>query len=98
MYRQTRIRAVGDAVRRAREYAGAFGAEITSLVEVADRGLSTAGSAAVPRAVMTRAVGSSVTRSAPTFDLAPVRQHVTGEIEARFRMSEPDLERPTRSS
>lgn len=99
VYRQARIRAVGDAVRRAREYAGAFGAEVISLVEVADRGLSTSGATAAPKAMMMRAMdGAPGAQSAPTFDLAPVRQHVSGEIEARFLMSEPDLDRPSRSS
>lgn len=98
VYRRARTGAVGDAVRRAREYAGAFGAEVVSLVEVADRGLSTAGTAAAPMAMVTRTMVAPGAQSAPTFDLAPVRQHVTGEIEARFLISEPDLDRPGQGS
>jgi uncharacterized protein YggE len=89
VYRQARMAAVGDAVRRAREYAAAFGVTLTGLLEVADRGMSSSGSGA---GVQLRAAHASAShgRSA-SFDFEPSRQQVFGQIEARFSIEEPDL-------
>ena len=43
-YERARLDAVRDALHRARQYAAAFGAELTALVEVSDAGLSVADS------------------------------------------------------
>lgn len=83
---QARLAAVQDAVRRARQYAAAFGAELLELVEVADTGiggLQVAGGAAA----MAR-----FESSAPALDLAPAPQEVHGSVEVRFTMSAPDPE------
>ena len=85
---QARLAAVRDAVRRAREYAAAFGAELTALVEVADTGLSSGGARVADSAVaMARFESSDL-----TIDLAPGRQEVHGSVEVRFAMSAPDQE------
>jgi uncharacterized protein len=84
---QARLDAVRDAVRRGRQYAAAFGAELTSLLEVSDTG-SPGGAFRVAGAVasMARFEGE------PHLDLAPARQEVHGAVEVRFAMSEPDQE------
>ena len=84
---EARLAAVRDAVRRARQYAAAFGAELTALVEVSDTGLGGGG---------LRVAGAmdSMARfeSEPHLDLVPARQTVHGAVEVRFTMSQPDQE------
>jgi uncharacterized protein YggE len=84
---RARLDAVRDAVRRARQYAAAFGAELTALLEVGDTGVSGA-SSRVAGAVASMARFESE----PHLDLAPARQEVHGAVEVRFTMSEPDQE------
>ena len=75
-------------MRRARQYAAAFGAHLTALLEVSDTGLSGGGFR----------VASAASRMAPfgggelRLDLAPARQEVHGAVEVRFAMSAPDQE------
>jgi len=84
---RARREAVRDAVERARQYAAAFGAELTALVEISDAGLSGGGfRVAGAMASMARFEG------APQLDLTPARQEVHGVVEVRFTMSEPDQE------
>lgn len=95
VYRDARLAAARDAQRRAADYAAAFGAVLTGLIEVADQGMSTSG--AVPEGGVRpfRASGGARFASAAQpmldLDLDPVRQRVSGSIEARFTMSAPDL-------
>jgi uncharacterized protein YggE len=91
IYRDTRVEAVHDAVRRAREYAGALGAELTGLVDLADTGL---GIVTGERSAVRLSAGAASGISGPeqvAFDVVPVRQKVTAQVEARFTMSAPDL-------
>jgi uncharacterized protein len=82
---QARLAAVRDAVSRARQYAAAFGAHLTALVEVRDTGVAGGGfQVAGPMASMARFEGD------PHLDLVPARQEVHGAVEVRFIMSEPD--------
>jgi uncharacterized protein YggE len=85
---RARLEAVRDAVDRARQYAAAFGAELTTLLEISDAGLSGGGDFRVAggMAAMARF------ESAPELDLTPARQEVHGVVEVRFAMSEPDRE------
>jgi uncharacterized protein YggE len=86
---RARLAAVRDAMRRARQYAAAFGAELTALLEVGDTGLSGDGVIRVAAAVGGVApFGDSELR----LDLTPARQEVHGAVEVRFAMSAPDLE------
>ncbi len=81
---RARLDAVRDAVRRARLYAGAFGARLTELLEVSDVG---------PGGLRVAASAVSMARfesGEPHLDLAPPRQEVQGAVEVRFAMSEPD--------
>jgi uncharacterized protein len=84
---EARLAAVRDAVTRARQYAAAFGAGLTALVEVRDTGTGGGGfRVAAPMAAMARFEGE------PQLDLVPARQEVHGAVEVRFTMSEPDQE------
>ena len=84
---RARVAAVEDAVRRARQYAAAFGAGLTELVEVADRGLSGGFQVAGSVAAVAR-----FESDAPSLELAPAPQEVHGSVEVRFAMSAPDPE------
>lgn len=97
VYRQARVAAVADAVRRARDYASAVGSELAGLVELADAHLlSESRGPAEPRAL----TGSSarlpqrprvIAAEEPVFDLSPARQQVRAVVEARFVITTPDL-------
>jgi uncharacterized protein YggE len=86
---QARLAAVRDALHRARQYAAAFGAHLTALLEVSDSGLSGGGVLRVAGATAEMApFGGGELR----LDLAPARQEVHGAVELRFAMSRPDPE------
>jgi uncharacterized protein YggE len=85
---RARLDAVRDAVHRARQYAAAFGSELTGLLEVRDAGLGGGGlRVAASMAEMAPFEGSEL-----HLDLTPPRQQVHGAVEVRFAMSQPDLE------
>ena len=85
---QARLAAVRDAVRRARQYAAAFGSELTALLEVSDAGLSAGGFRVAAAAAGMAPFGDDELR----LDVAPARQEVHGVVEVRFAMSAPDQE------
>jgi hypothetical protein len=95
VYRQARVAAATDAVRRARDYARALGSELAGLVELADARLLSEGTGQgehVPR--LTARLPQRTRVASPeefTFDLAPAKQTVRATVEARFRISQPDL-------
>ncbi|WP_164704489.1 SIMPL domain-containing protein [Blastococcus litoris] len=83
---RARLDAVRDAVRRAQQYAAAFGARLTALLEVGDAGLGGGGlRVAGAMTSMARFEDGQV-----HLDLTPPRQEVHGAVEVRFAMSEPD--------
>jgi uncharacterized protein len=84
---QARLGAVRDAVTRARQYAAAFGTQLTALVEISDTGVGGGG-------FRVAGVMPAMARfdSEPHLDLVPARQEVHGAVEVRFTMSPPDLE------
>ena len=84
---RARMDAVRDAVHRARQYAAAFGAELTALLEVRDAGSGGGLQVAASMASMARFEDSEL-----HLDLTPPRQEVHGAVEVRFAMSEPDRE------
>jgi uncharacterized protein len=86
-YDQARAAAVADAIRRARSYASAFGAELTALLEVSDPGI---GGSALRVAAGTAALSFEAGDLA--LDVAPMRSEVHGAVEVRFAMSEPQQE------
>ena len=83
---RARLEAVRDAIARARQYAAAFGAELTALLEVRDVGAGGGGlRVAAAMASMARFEESEL-----HLDLTSPRQEVHGAVEVRFAMSEPD--------
>ncbi|MDG4833227.1 SIMPL domain-containing protein [Solwaraspora sp. WMMD1047] len=89
VHRDARRDAIAEAVGRAREYAGALGARVLSLVELADTGMT-----AQP-VTMTRMSYGMARHDAggagPELDLDPQPQTVHASVEARFTISEPEL-------
>ena len=101
-YREARVAAAQDAVRRAREYAEALGSSLSGLVELADSGLLTESvpgggpgpvMPAAPMAMRSGGGGGAVARP-PVIDFSPVLQSVRASVEARFTMTQPDLTIP----
>lgn len=86
VHRQTRIAAVDDALRRAADYAGAVGSEVTGLLEIADVGLSGGPGPlrAMPMALMARAAAEPI-----ELDLEPQLQTVHASIDVRVAISSP---------
>lgn len=91
VYRHARMAAAADALTRARDYAAAYGAEVVSLIEIADEGMSHEGPQPLMGSMARRAGGSGAEMSNDAFDLQPARQQVAGRIEARFLLTSPDL-------
>ncbi|MFG2403022.1 SIMPL domain-containing protein [Streptomyces brevispora] len=90
---EARRQAVREAVQRAREYADAVGARLAALVELADLGAENA-TPAMPAAgghAHTRGFGGPAAEPAPALDLAPQRQTVHAQVNARFTMTPPTL-------
>jgi uncharacterized protein YggE len=95
VYRQARIAATMDAVSRARDYAEGLGCELAGLVELADaRMLSSDSGPGEQTARFTAKLPQRSQVAAPeeyALDLAPVQQTVRATVEARFRITPPDL-------
>ncbi|RLL66325.1 SIMPL domain-containing protein [Streptomyces sp. Z26] len=93
VHRQARQQAVREAVTRAREYADALGAELVSLLELADLGAEGPGVAPrAPGAARGAGYGGPARAAAPPeLDLEPERQTVHAHVNARFTMSPPAL-------
>jgi uncharacterized protein YggE len=91
VYRRARTEAVGEAVRRAREYAEALGSQLTALLELADTGLSTGGAPGPQARTMMAfsAAGGMAEEGLPALDLEPTRQNVYAAVEARFSATQP---------
>lgn len=92
VYRQARIVAAQDAMRRAGEYAQAFGGELGGLIEAADTGLLTGHSGQWDSY---GAVGGGVAPGgarggSASLDFEPAAQTVTAQVEARFAMITPE--------
>lgn len=80
---EVRQAAVRDAIERGREYAGALGARVTALLELADEG-------GADQPLMMARAGFSM-GEAPELELDPQPQTVRAAVRARFAISEPDL-------
>nr|MDT0661695.1 SIMPL domain-containing protein [Micromonospora sp. DSM 115978] len=88
VHRDARRDAIAEAVGRAREYAGALGARVTALVELADTGVA---AQPVTMTRMSYALGARDAGQPPELDLDPQPQTVHASVEARFTISEPEL-------
>jgi hypothetical protein len=90
VYRQARLAAAEDAKSRARDYAEAFGARVERLIEIADLGLNQP--ITRPMRLHFAAAGPQSVEGAggPELALEPGHQEVTGQVEARFLLTDPD--------
>ncbi|MGC4744370.1 SIMPL domain-containing protein [Micromonospora sp. DT201] len=87
-YREARHAAISDALLRAREYAEALGARVTSLIELADAGPG-------DRPMFARAAfpgGGGSGGGPPELELDPQPQTVQAAVQARFTISAPVLD------
>lgn len=91
VYRNARIAAAGDALARARDYAQAYNAQVLGLIEIADEGMSQEQPRPMTTGWMGQSRASGLEHVVEAFDLAPARQQVTGRLEARFSLTQPDL-------
>ncbi|MEU2871479.1 SIMPL domain-containing protein [Streptomyces olivoreticuli] len=92
-HREARRQAVREAVQRAREYAGALGARLVALVELADLGAENTAPVGPPPAPggMMRSAAYGGAAPTPALDLEPQRQSVYAQVNARFTMTPPTL-------
>ncbi|EGX57189.1 hypothetical protein SZN_24031 [Streptomyces zinciresistens K42] len=91
-HRQARQQAVREAVQRAREYAQALGADLADLLEIADLGTENTPPHPQPgHRMRTLAYGTDDDTEAAPLDLAPQRQHLHAQVNARFTMTPPHL-------
>lgn len=100
-YRQARVAAAKEAVKRAREYAEALGSTLSGLIELADVGLlaearpvdfgMTPPPPGAPMPVAAAMAPGGV-RPTPAIDFSPARQVVQARVEARFTMTAPALD------
>jgi uncharacterized protein len=83
MHRQVRLAAIADARRRAEDYAAAFGATVSELVEVSDL---EGGIGGVP--VRMARFGAAESMAADSsFSFEPALQTVTGQVTVRFTLT-----------
>lgn len=93
-HREARQQAVREAVTRAREYAGALGARLVALVELADLGAEGGLPPGPPPPGALRAAaygGPAAPGGVPELDLEPQVQTVQAQVNARFVMTAPEL-------
>ncbi|MGR8011160.1 SIMPL domain-containing protein [Streptomyces hypolithicus] len=94
-YGHVRAQAVREAVKRAREYAHALGAELSALVELADPGAEEAHPVAPGFSAgyghRMRSASAEMAEDAPALDLEPQRQTIHALVNARFLMTPPQL-------
>ncbi|MGW7055900.1 SIMPL domain-containing protein [Streptomyces sp. NPDC054887] len=92
-YGEVRAQAVREAVKRAREYARALGADLTALVELSDPGAEDAHPVPVAYAggFARRGMTAEMAEDAPALDLEPQRQTLHALVNARFVMTPPAL-------
>ncbi|MCO1598429.1 SIMPL domain-containing protein [Micromonospora sp. RHAY321] len=84
-HREARHAAISDAMLRAREYAEALGARVTSLIELADAGPG-------DRPMFARAAyAGDAGGGPPELELDPQPQTVQAAVRARFTISDPVL-------
>lgn len=82
LYREVRLAAIAEARRRAEDYAAAFGATVSELVEVSDLDGGFAG--AMP--AMARGFAQSMAEDV-SFAFAPAQQTVHGNVTVRFTLA-----------
>ncbi|MGI8457744.1 MAG: SIMPL domain-containing protein [Propionibacteriaceae bacterium] len=87
VHAQARRAAIEDGRRRAEDYASAFGASVTGLLEVSD--LQDRGG--FPGAMRAMSFGLAGQGAEPAFEVVPQEQSSTGQVTLRFTISTPEL-------
>jgi hypothetical protein len=82
LYRRVRVEAIGDARRRADDYAAAVGATVSSLIEISDVEAGFAG----PGVMRAMAFGAEAA-DASAFEFEPALQEVSGQVVVRYAIS-----------
>ena len=82
MYRDVRLAAIAEARRRAEDYAAAFGATVSELVEVSDLD----GGMGMPMAMRAMATGG-MDMGGESFAFEPALQTVHGNVTVRFTLA-----------
>ena len=83
MYREVRLAAIAEARRRAEDYAAAFGATVSELVEVSDLDGGMGGMPVRMRGMATEAMDFG----GESFAFEPARQTVSGNVTVRFTLA-----------
>jgi uncharacterized protein len=83
MYREVRLAAIAEARRRAEDYAAAFGATVSELVEVSDLDGNLSGSPMHARAMM----ATEMAGADSSFSFEPALQSVVGHVTVRFTLA-----------
>lgn len=92
LHREARLAAIGDALARASDYAAAVGARVTSLIEVADQGMSGSTSVVSMSARMPMfARGGGGGEPDPELDVIPQQQEIRASVEVRVAISVPTI-------
>jgi uncharacterized protein len=84
--RTVRLNAIADARRRADDYAAAFGASVSALVEVSDLDAGFPGGREMRTFAMTKDAAAEA-----AFEFEPATQTVSGQVTVRFAITAPDL-------
>ena len=88
-YRGVRLSAIGDARRRADDYAGAVGATVLDLVEISDLDTGFHGMREMRSIALAKGMADDA-----TFEFEPALQTVSGQVTVRFTITTPDLAKP----
>jgi uncharacterized protein len=88
-YRAVRLSAIGDARRRADDYAGAVGATVLDLVEISDLETGFQGVREARMPMFAKGIADDA-----TFEFEPALQTVSGQVTVRFTITTPDLAKP----
>ena len=83
MYREVRLAAIAEARRRAEDYAAAFGATVSELVEVSDLD---GGMGGVPMPMM-KGMAMEMAAADASFAFEPALQTVSGNVTVRFTLT-----------
>jgi uncharacterized protein YggE len=88
-YRDVRLSAIGEARRRADDYAGAVGATVLDLVEISDLETGFHGIREARMPMFAKGIADDA-----AFEFEPALQTVSGQVTVRFTITTPNLTKP----
>ena len=92
VHRAARLAAIGDALRRAGDYAAAVGTRVTELIEIADQGLSSSAGVAMMSARAPMFARGGGADAQPELDVTPQQQEVRASVEVRVAIGAPTID------